>query len=392
VLALGCGEAAGGALPDRPRAELFWGREQRLEANDAAELDQFGYSVSLFGERALVGAYGESLYRGAAYVYVWNGGEWAHEQKLYASDGAEGDAFGWSVSLAAERLLVGAYAHDSTRGAAYVFVRIGDSWVEEAKLVASDGVGGDSFGWSVSLSLDRALVGAFARDDSRGAGYVFVASDGAWVEEQKLVANDASESDMLGYSVSLAGSVALLGAPGHERSRGAAHVFAPADGVWVETATLSASDGAEEDQFGVSVSLAAGGALVGAYSDESQRGAAYAYSERNDTFGEEQKLTAGDGAPGDRFGNAVALGADRALVGAYFSDDARGAVYSFARTGGTWGGEQKLVASDGLSSDFFGWSVALAGDRALAGAHYDDVLRGAAYVFSLGARREGETR
>jgi hypothetical protein len=385
VLAVGCGDSrVAGAAPGRPRAELSWGREQRLEANDAAELDQFGYSVSLSENRALVGAYGEGLYRGAAYVYVREGSSWIHEQKLFAGDGVEGDSFGWSVSLDGDRLLVGAYAHDSGRGAAYVFVRNGSAWSEEQKLFAGDGAEGDSFGWSVSLSKDHALVGAFAKESSRGAAYVFGSSDGTWLEQQRLVANDGLEGDMLGYSVSLSGSAALVGSLGHAESRGAASLFTREGGVWAETAELTAGDGAGGDQFGISVSLAPPRALVGAYSAESFRGAAYVFAESDGAFREVQRLTASDGAPGHRFGNAVSLGTDHALVGAYSSDDARGATYSFVRVDGdSWSERQKLVASDGLVSDFFGWSVAVAGDGLLVGAHYDDVLRGAAYVYSL---------
>ncbi len=362
----------------------MWGGERRLEAPDSAEIDQFGYAVSLAAERAAVGSYGESLYRGAAYLFAPAGDAWAPEQKLVPSDGAPGDSFGWSVSLGAERLLVGAYAQQSHRGAAYVFVRSGDAWLEEQRLVASDGAPGDSFGWSVSLSGDRALVGAFARGSSRGAAYIFRLNDGVWIEEQKLVANEGTENDMFGYSVALTPSEALIGAPGSDEARGAAHVFVLDDGAWAEAAKLTASFGALDDYFGISVSLVDDRALVGAYWDESLRGAAYVFFRTDGSFREEQKLAASDGAPGYRFGNAVALGADRALVGAYGSDDSRGAAYAFAFTDGTWSERQKLVASDGISSDFFGWSLAVDVDRALVGAHYDDVLRGAAYAYSLG--------
>ena len=124
-------------------AALVWGGEQKLLASDAAELDQFGCSVSLANDRALVGAYGESDGRGAAYVFVKSGDAWIEEQKLVASDGAEADKFGSSVSLGADRILVGAYGADASRGAAYVFVKSGNSWSEEQKLVASDGAAGE---------------------------------------------------------------------------------------------------------------------------------------------------------------------------------------------------------------------------------------------------------
>ena len=173
-------------------APLVWGGEQKLLASDAAELDQFGCSVSLANDRALVGAYGESDGRGAAYVFVKSGDAWIEEQKLVASDGAEADKFGSSVSLGADRILVGAYGADASRGAAYVFVKSGNSWTEEQKLVASDGAAGENFGYSVSLAGDRALIGAHGSGAARGAAYVFVKSGDSWTEEQKLVASDGA--------------------------------------------------------------------------------------------------------------------------------------------------------------------------------------------------------
>jgi hypothetical protein len=387
VLATGCGEAADASeIPDdgsRGAASL-WGGEHRLEAPDSAEIDQFGYAVALAEGRALVGAYGETLYQGAAYVFAREGDGWLEEQKLFPGEGVEGDSFGWSVSLGAERLLIGAPARASQRGAAYVFVRDGDSWLEEQVLAASDGMEGDQFGWSVSLFEDRALVGAFSRGGSRGASYLFHLTDGVWLEEQVLVANDGAESDLFGYAVALSASGALIGAPGNESAKGAAYLFTPGDTSWQIRAKLTADHGVEDGYLGISVSLAAGRALVGASSDESLRGAAYVFADSDGSFREEQKLAASDGAPGHRFGNALALGVDRALVGAYASDDSRGAAYAFAFSDGSWSERQKLVASDGISSDFFGWSVAMDADHVILGAHYDDVLRGAAYVYSLG--------
>lgn len=373
-------------------APLVWDGEQKLTAGDAAEFDQLGYSVSLADDRALLGAYGESAYRGAAYVFTGSGSALAEEQKLVASDGAEGDSFGWSVALDGDRALFGAYGVESYRGAAYVFVRNGSSFVEEQKLVADDGSEGDNFGWSVALSGDRALIGAFADDTSSGAAYVFVRRDGTWTEEQKLVASDRVESDQFGFAVSLVGERALVGAPGNEDDRGAAFLFVHDGDSFTEQQKLVASDGASVsgggiypgDHFGASLSLAAERALVGAHYKEALSGAAYVFVESDGSFTEEQKLVASDGATGSRFGNAISLGPDRALLGAFSNEAARGAAYVFVRDGSTWTGEQKLVASDGIEADLFGWSVALAGDRALIGAPSIENLRGAAYAFSLG--------
>jgi MYXO-CTERM domain-containing protein len=365
---------------DRRGAPLVWGGEQKLLASDAAELDQFGCSVSLAHDRALVGAFGESDGRGAAYVFVQSGDAWIEEQKLVASDGAELDKFGSSTSLGTDRILVGAYGAGSSRGAAYVFVKSGDAWTEEQKLVASDGAAGENFGYSVSLAGDRVLVGAHGS----GAAYVFVRGGSAWTEEQKLVASDGAADDAFGWSVALVGDRALVGAPGNDGARGTAYVFVRSGSAWTEEQELVANDGVAFDNFGSAVSLAGQRALVGAYWNDDFRGAAYVFVKSGGSWTAEQKLVASDGAA-NQFGSGVSLVADRALIGAFAYDNGRGAAYVFSRNGdgNTWTEEQRLVPSDG-QADLFAWSVSLAADRALLGAMYNDQLRGAAYLFSLG--------
>jgi hypothetical protein len=382
VVTAGCANHGAGLLDRQSDGSLIWSEERRLEATDAAEFDQLGYSVSFAEDRALVGAYGDASYRGAAYFFARNRGVWIEEQKIAASDAAEDESFGWSVSLDGDRALIGAYGADAYRGAAYVFVRNGGVWTQEQKLFASDGAEGESFGWSVSLDGGRALVGAYGNDAARGAGYVFVRSGSSWSEEQKLVASDAASDDKLGYSVSLAVDRALLGALGNDTARGAGYVFARSGSSWTEEQKLVASDGVSDDNFGVSVSLAADRALVGAYWDDSLSGSAYVFVRNGSSWTEEAKLVSSDRAAADRFGSSVSLSVDRALIGAYGSNDGNGAAHVFVRSENSWTLEQLLVASDGARNDLFGWSVSLAADRALVGAHYDDNLRGAVYVFS----------
>src|SRR5499427_5818574 len=399
ILTAGSCVKAGGDAIDRRTGALTWAGEQKNVASDAAELDEFGVSVSVTADRALVGAYGDDFYRGAAYVFVKSGNSWVEEQKLVASDRVEDDRFGWSVSLAGDRALVGAYNADSARGAAYVFVRNGSSWTEEQKLVASDGAANDNFSYSLSLAGDRALIGAYSNDNVRGAAYVFVrdgAGASAWTEEQKLVASDGADTDQFGWSVALApdqADRALVGAPVPGNYRGAAYTFVRSGSgasPWTQEQKLGASDGAEFSQFGNSVSLAGDRALVGAYWDSNLRGAAYAFvrsAGATQPWIEAQKLLASDGADGDRFGNAIVLAGDRAVIGAFGSAASRGAAYVFAQAGGPtqpWSEEQELVASDGVAPDLFGWSVGLAADQAMVGANYTDQLRGAAYAYWLG--------
>ena len=380
LLIVGCGERLD--TLDRRVSSLVWGGEQKLVASDAAELDNFGWSVALTRDTALVGAYGESNYRGAVYAFARNGGAWTEVQKLVASDGVELDKFGQSIALAGDRAVIGAHAAGASRGAAYVFVNNGSAWVEEQKLVASDGASSDDFGWSVALTADRALVGAYGGDGARGATYAYVRRGTVWTEEQKLVASDGVSGDQFGWSVALADDRALVGAPGTDALRGATHMFTRGGTGWIEEQKLVASDGVASDNFGTAVALDADRALVGAYWDDDLRGAAYFFGKADGAWIEEQKLVASDGLEGDRFGNAVSLAGGRALIGA----SGLGAAYVFARVGSTWTEEQRLLAGDQPVFDLFAWCVAFTRDQALVGASYTDQLRGAAYLFSLGVQ------
>ena len=251
--------------------------------------------MSLSGDRTLVGAHGNDDFRGSAYIFERQGdGSWLEVDKLTASDGAQGDNFGRSVSLSGDRALVGAHGDDDQSefsGSAYVFERQGDgSWLEVDKLIATGGAFQDFFGNSVSLSGDRALVGAQLEDDlgsDSGSAYVFERQgDGSWLEVDKLIASDGAAIDRFGISVSLSGDYALVGAYWDDdlgQQSGSAYVFErQGDGSWLEVRKLNASDGAADDVFGISVSLSDDRALVGAIGDDDvgdDSGSAYVYDD-----------------------------------------------------------------------------------------------------------------
>ncbi|MCZ7683466.1 MAG: FG-GAP repeat protein [Sandaracinaceae bacterium] len=206
------------------------------------------------------------------------------QAKLEASDGAANDQLGWSVALDGDTALVAA-VHDDTSGgtdagSAYVFVRSGTAWTQQAKLEASDGAASDYFGISVALDGDTALVGARADDTSggtnAGSAYVFVRSGTTWTAQTKLEASDGAAGDAFGYSVALDGDSALVGAPYDDTSRGtnagSAYLFVRSGTTWTRQARLEAGDGAAEDRFGISVALDGDTALAGAeYGDHLAR-------------------------------------------------------------------------------------------------------------------------
>ena len=220
----------------------------------------FRSSVALNGDTALVGAYSDDTARGfdagSAYVYVRSGGVWTQQTRLEAGDGSAQDLFGVSVALRGDTALVGAYQDDTAAGpnagSAYVFVRSGGVWTQQARLWASDGTTNDYFGVSVALSGETALVGAHF---DVGNAYVFVRSGAAWTEQARLGASDGSAGDGFGMSVALSGDTALVGAPYDDTATGvdagSAHVFVRNGTNWSSSAQLKGDDVADSDEIQV---------------------------------------------------------------------------------------------------------------------------------------------
>ncbi len=328
-----------------------------------------------------------------------------HAAQLAPSDG--GDLFGIAAGLSGNAAVVG--AQNTTvdevinAGAAYLFRNLdtaSGTVTQNAKLTASDGGMNAFFGQSVSLFGNTALIGSFVNNyPQKGAAYLFRNLDtasGTITENAKLTASDAGRSDRLGSAVSLSGNTAVVGAVGDDTESGSAYVFRGLDtatGTVTQNAKLIASDRAESDQFGQSVSLSGSTALVGAWGDASQSGSAYLFrglDTATGTITENAKLTASDGETNDRFGYSVSLSGNAALVGADGDDDKgsyAGAAYLFRNldtASGTITQDVKLTASDATGGEAFGYAVSLSGNTALIGAHFDDgkaSYSGSAYIF-----------
>jgi len=373
-----------------------WTQEQKLTATDAAGGDNFGRAVSVLGDTALIGAYGDNdagSNSGSAYVFVRSGVIWAQEQKLTASDASGGDNFGWSVSVSGDTALISAYGDNhagSYSGSAYVFVRSGVIWAQEQKLTASDAAGVDLFGYSVSVSGDAVLIGAYGDKDagtSSGSAYVFVRSAAVWSEEQKLTAGDGAEGDNFGRSVSLDGDTVLIGAPLDDDSganNGSAYVFVQNAGVWSEEQNIIVVP-TLGDEFGAAVSVDGNTALIGVPGDDTSSfdgGAVYVFVRGGSVWDEQQMLFPDDGQQFDRFGSAVSLSGDIALVG--MPNYERESAYLFERSGDSWSQKQKLTPSSGEFTTGFGQSVCVDGTTAIVGAPEDNFGGGSAYVFVLG--------
>ncbi|MDC3962843.1 hypothetical protein KEG38_54010, partial [Polyangium jinanense] len=375
-------------------------QQTKLVAGDGAAGDFFGLAVALSGDTALVGAPWDSdkgYASGAVYVYVRTGGVWMQQAKLVPDDGIGGDRFGYAVALSGDRALVGAPYSNLIGGSAYVFMRSGVVWTQQAKLVANGATGADLFGKSVAIDGTTAVIGADNDNPMgpySGSAYVFV-HDGIWTQQAKLAAADGHDYAAFGFSVAVSGETALIGAEndnGKANKAGAAYVFVRSGTTWTQQKKLVAADGTESDKFGHAVALSSDTALIGASGDDalaSYAGSAYVFERSGGTWDQQAKLQASDGNNNDQVGWSVALDGDKALLGAAVGDaqaTGSGAAYLFVRSGLTWTEQAKLVASDGAADDRLGTSVGLSGGTAIAGAFQDDdkgADSGAAYMFDV---------
>jgi hypothetical protein len=323
-------------------------------ASDAQIQNYFGSSVSISGDYAIVGAYqaiNNGIAQGAAYVFLRTGNTWTQQAKLIANDGAANDNFGSTVAISGSYAIVDAQTanigNNIDQGAAYVFVRNGTTWTQQAKLTANDGVSIDQFGFSVAMSGDYAIVGArfadVAGNTNQGAAYIFLRNGTTWAQQAKLTANDGAATDYFGQSVAINGTYALVGAPlqnaAGNTNQGAAYVFVRSGTTWTQQAGITASDGLDFDSFGHSVALDGEYALIGAIDDD---------------------------------------------IGSVSN---QGSAYVFKRTGTTWSQQAKLVAPNGRSAEQFGFSIALKDDYALVGGRFLGENTDRAYLY----KRDGTT-
>jgi hypothetical protein len=321
-----------------------WSQTAELTASDAAADDDFGWSVALSanGRTALIGAPGHDTYAGAAYVFTLRHRTWSQTAELTASHPAAHDFFGHSVALSGRgrTALVGAPFQNSVAGAVYMFTLQGGTWSQTAELTAPHAASSDLFGWSVALSGRgrTALVGAPGRNSGAGAVYVFTLQGGTWSQTAELTAPHAA-NDAFGHSVALSarGRTALVGAPGHNSGAGVGYVFTLRHGTWSQTAELSASHATPDSEAGGSAALSASGrtALLGADAYDSGAGAAYVFRLSHGSWSQVATLTPSDVASDNQFGISAALSAwgRTALVGAFGHDLGAGAAYVFTRGG-----------------------------------------------------------
>ncbi len=315
------------------RSGTTWSQQAKLTATDGAANDTFGGDVALSGDTAVIGALRDDdvvngVDSGSVYVFTRSGTRWSQQAKLSAADGGAGDEFGYSVAISGDTAVIGAARDDdkgNDSGSAYVFTRSGARWSQQAKLTAADGSAGDVFSISVALSDDTAVIGADLGDekgDNSGAAYVFTRSGTRWSQQAKLTAEDGAAGDLFGIRVALSGDTAVIGAARDDDkgdNSGAAYVFIRSGTTWNQQAKLTATDGAANDRFGTRVALSGNTAVIGAILDDDNSdnsGSAYVFTQSGTIWSQQAKLAAADSTTDDVFGWSVALSGDTVVIGA----------------------------------------------------------------------------
>ncbi|MBK7704793.1 MAG: VCBS repeat-containing protein [Acidobacteria bacterium] len=331
---------------------------------------------------------------------------WIERQKITSSPRGVGAQFGNAVAINGNTMVVGARFDSTTAsqaGAAYVFVLSGGTWTQQAVLLANDGATSDKFGYSVAISEDTIVVGAY-NDDSpfsnAGSAYVFVRSGTSWSFQQKLTASDAAADDQFGVSVAIGGPTIFVGANFSDQpsnsDAGAVYRFSQSGMVWTQTQKLVPIGGVIlGDHFGESVATSGNKLVVGSPGADipfTAAGSVYVFIEGGGgVFTMQDKISIPGGANGDSFGASVAIEGNTFVGGAtqyspVVGQTAYGAAYVYEFNGAAWVSQGRLVADDGGSVDRFGWSVAVSDNTIAVGARDDDTVAGgtdagSAYVF-----------
>jgi FG-GAP repeat len=382
------------ALPSA--AAQFMSESTAIFPSDPENAVWFGNAIARDGDVLVVG----SPYAnpgGAAYVFARQGAAWVQEAKLLPLEGTSNDQFGGAVAVDGATILVGARLFGTppvAPGLVFVFVRDGAGWVEQAQLRPADPEHGDSFGDSVGLSGDTAVVGVPFADSPAGAASgrvdVFRRVGAAWYLEAQLTSDPPVALDHFASAVAIDGDTLLVG--GHTLPTGSVHVFRRVGTTWTLETVLSPDAGSAAESFGFSVDLDEDVALVGdpGYGGFFGQvgGAAFVFRRTGQTWIQEALLTASNAGSKLNLGYSVSVEGERALVGSPSGTDGaqHGGAYLFEHAGGAW--EQTVVLSP-PGDDAAGFAVQLQADSALIGVPYDDTYfdgSGAVLDFALTAQ------
>jgi FG-GAP-like repeat/FG-GAP repeat len=382
----------------QPVAARFVQQGLKLVAVDPIGNANQGYRTALSadGTTARVGGLDDNGSIGAAWIFVGNGPVWTEQTKLVASDFIGSPRQGSSVALSADgnTALVGGPLDNMGTGAAWVYIRSGTTWTEQAKLIGTGNTGLAALGYGVSLSADgnTALVGGAGDNNEIGAAWVFTRSGSTWTQQgEKLVGSGSSGMSEQGLEVGLSGdgNTAIVGGQ-VDSPNGAAWIFVRDNGVWTaQSGKLVGSGIAVNATFGSGVALSYDGntAVIGGLTDNDGVGATWIFVRNGSTWNQQGQKLVGSGAVGLAFqGASVAVSADgnTAVVGGQDDNSNVGAAWVFGRINGNWLQQgAKLVGTSAVGASVQGKSVAMSanGLTLLVGGDDDNGNVGAAWAF-----------
>jgi RNA polymerase sigma factor (sigma-70 family) len=310
----------------------------------------------------------------------------ASEVKLRPENVAEGDSFGYSVAIHGDYAIVGAPGKDDKKGVAYIFKRDGDSWKEQQMLFADDRRKEDYFGSRIAISDEFAFVSA-PLDDDRGEGtgsvYIFRRTGESWAQQDKLYPHGQWITwCYFGRDMDISGDYLVVGSPFEENSGGAIYIFKRDGNTWNEQAKLKSSDWAVNGYFGEAASISGDYVIAAAPYHKNNKGSAYIFKREGDKWEEQAILTADDGDAEVLFGQLASISGNYVIVGAGGPEGIwTGAAYIFVRDGTSWKQQAKLLPDDSAGDDRFVSTICISGDYAIVGASGADCKGATIYGF-----------
>ncbi len=448
--------------PTTPLAGIPLIQQAYFKASNPDPSDSFGVAVAVSGNTVVIGAEEEDSnatgingnqanndadHAGAAYVFVRNGSTWTQQAYLKASNTEADDRFGYAVAISDDTIVIGAAFEDSNAttingnqsnngapnaGAAYVYVRNGVTWSQQAYLKASNSNQGDFFGLTVAVSHDTLVVGASFEDSNAtgvngnqanndlgqaGAAYIFVRNGNSWSQQAYLKASNTDMLDQFGYSVAVSGDTVVVGAKFEDSNAmgvngnqdddtaldsGAVYIFVRNGITWSQQVYLKASNTVAYYNFGHAVAISGNTVVVGSPRESSDSvgvngdqtnvaapdaGAAYVFIRNGVAWSQQAYLKASNTGASDSFGKAVAISGDLIAIGASDEDSNAtgingngannssmfaGAAYTFSRSGNSWNEPDYVKASNTDMGNYFGISVAVSDEIIVVGAYSED--------------------
>ena len=391
-------------------AQVCVTQQVQLTGADSTHFDRFGCDVDIQGDRIVVGAeYNRPIaigtQTGSAYVFELVSGAWQELAQLTPNPPVPKGTFGHAVALDGSTIAVGAPAVAQSvpggKGVVYVYTKSGTSWLQQAVIDPADALA-VGFGWDLALDGDTLLIGAKdAGTGSTGLAYVYVRSGTTWTQQAKLGASDATHDNSFGYSVALKGDTAIVcagRADGVQTETGAAYLYQRSGVSWNEAQKIFASDGNIQDWFGIAVDYDGSTIAIGAvYCDTgavNAHGAVYTFAKSGTQWVEQQKIRPKGYGQNEIAGCSVAVDGGALAFGAPNEPQTPGFVHLATRSGSTWLQHLKISSNDNWCVPGnpcipaqLGSAIALQGSRVVAGAPVAEVAGlaqlGAVYVFDV---------